>query len=488
MCVLKVCRGGCGNKPAIWIDGGLHGKEWLSPAVVTYLIKELVEGDSNHPELTQNLDWYFLPVHNPDGYVHTQSVQDQNDPKYSDARYWRGTRSTQNNRCKTGKHKWGVDGNRNWDFHWGEVGSSDNPCDSSQTYRGPEAFSEIETRNVRDFLLSHKINIKLFITYHSFSQMVLLPYNYAKCINKTTGECSQKPDNYMKILDLANIGNAALKKKHGREYEVGCSCILYVASGTSQDWAQGVANIPYTYTVELQPNSTVGPWEGFHPPKTVIEPTGEEQWEFVKAIANTIQSNSYRLPRDVKPTNYTLNLTLYLENSTTRGEVAILTKVTKATSRITLHAKATSVRIKEDKVTVEVLKTNGWDTVVVEKQGEDVEKDFHWLQLDQELPKDAQVRLTLPFTGVIKTANKSDDSSMQGIYSSAYDSRETVIGTKFEPTYAREAFPCFDEPNLKATFTLRIGRHKDFRSRSNMASSQVAIFTRPVCLNCCRKE
>jgi aminopeptidase N len=225
----------------------------------------------------------------------------------------------------------------------------------------------------------------------------------------------------------------------------------------------------------------------FNPPATEILPTGEEQWEFVRAIANEIQNNSYRLPRDVKPTNYTLNLTLYLENSTTRGEVAILTKVAKATSRITLHVNATFVRIREDNVTVELRKTNGWDTIVVEKQGQNEVKDFHWLQLDQELPQGAQVMITLPFTGVIKIANESDVSTMQGIYSSAYGSGETVIGTKFEAPYAREAFPCFDEPNLKATFNLSIGRPNDFNSRSNMASSQVAIFTSParppVCLS-----
>jgi len=32
MIVMKVCKGGCGNKPAMWIDSGIHAREWIAPA------------------------------------------------------------------------------------------------------------------------------------------------------------------------------------------------------------------------------------------------------------------------------------------------------------------------------------------------------------------------------------------------------------------------------------------------------------------------
>ena len=57
MVIAKVCKGGCGNKPAMWIDGGIHAREWISPATVMWLLKELVENHEAHPDLLESLDW-----------------------------------------------------------------------------------------------------------------------------------------------------------------------------------------------------------------------------------------------------------------------------------------------------------------------------------------------------------------------------------------------------------------------------------------------
>ena len=74
MRVVKICkgRGGCGQKPAMWIDGGMHAREWISPAVTTYIIKKLLDDKKNkfsNRHLTDKLDWYILPLANPDGYA-----------------------------------------------------------------------------------------------------------------------------------------------------------------------------------------------------------------------------------------------------------------------------------------------------------------------------------------------------------------------------------------------------------------------------------
>ena len=66
----------------MWIDGGIHSREWISPATVTWMLKELVENDAAHPDLTEKMDWYILPVVNPDGYAYTRNGD----------RMWRKTR------------------------------------------------------------------------------------------------------------------------------------------------------------------------------------------------------------------------------------------------------------------------------------------------------------------------------------------------------------------------------------------------------------
>ena len=78
----------------------------------------------------------------------------------------------------------GVDPNRNFDYHWNEIGASDNPC--TDVYAGPRAFSEPETRAIADFISANKDQIKIFIALHSYSQLWLTPWG------KLTGECGRK--------------------------------------------------------------------------------------------------------------------------------------------------------------------------------------------------------------------------------------------------------------------------------------------------------
>ena len=51
---------------------GIHAREWISPAVVMYTVKMLTEELGDNSDLIDNLDWYILPVLNPDGYAYTQ--------------------------------------------------------------------------------------------------------------------------------------------------------------------------------------------------------------------------------------------------------------------------------------------------------------------------------------------------------------------------------------------------------------------------------
>ena len=52
---------------------GIHAREWISPATVTYIINELVNNYEDNKELVDAYDWYILPVHNPDGYEYSHT-------------------------------------------------------------------------------------------------------------------------------------------------------------------------------------------------------------------------------------------------------------------------------------------------------------------------------------------------------------------------------------------------------------------------------
>ena len=137
---------------------------------------------------------YILPVVNPDGYLYTQEHD----------RMWRKTRSPNSGIL----HCTGTDANRNFGYHWGDGGSSGNPC--SDTYMGAAAFSEVETANMRDWLTAHKDTVKFYNNVHSYSQLILLPFGYT----------AEPPPNIDELTRVANIGNDALYAESGQVYEV----------------------------------------------------------------------------------------------------------------------------------------------------------------------------------------------------------------------------------------------------------------------------
>ncbi|PSN31886.1 hypothetical protein C0J52_20823 [Blattella germanica] len=73
MIVIKISSGGSGN-PAVLIDAGIHAREWIVPAMALYIIQQLVENNASNSEITNGLDWYILPVLNPDGYEYSHTT------------------------------------------------------------------------------------------------------------------------------------------------------------------------------------------------------------------------------------------------------------------------------------------------------------------------------------------------------------------------------------------------------------------------------
>lgn len=77
------------NKPIVWIDAGIHAREWIAPATAMYIINKLVnnEDDNDIVDLLHEFDFHILPSANPDGYEYSRNFD----------RFWRKTRSRNRN-------------------------------------------------------------------------------------------------------------------------------------------------------------------------------------------------------------------------------------------------------------------------------------------------------------------------------------------------------------------------------------------------------
>ncbi|CAD5206686.1 unnamed protein product [Bursaphelenchus okinawaensis] len=281
------------KKAKLWIDAGIHAREWISPAVALAFINKLLTGygkDEEITELMDYMDWLVLPVMNPDGYVHT----------FAKNRMWRKNRrpsscykTTMSTMCCVG-----VDLNRNFNWFWATTGSSTDPC--HDTYHGTGPFSESESRSVKEFL--EKTKVDGFMSFHSYSQLWLIPYGHKK---------RTYPEDYSTVLKpLALQATNALGKLYGTKYIAGTGAdLMYEASGASHDFAKGNLQIKYAYLVELRPQNTMFA-NGFLLPEREIVPTCEETWEAVKVVAHAIINDSQegittQIRQTITPAPYT---------------------------------------------------------------------------------------------------------------------------------------------------------------------------------------
>uniref|UniRef100_A0AC35U1J8 ShKT domain-containing protein n=1 Tax=Rhabditophanes sp. KR3021 TaxID=114890 RepID=A0AC35U1J8_9BILA len=266
------------NKRGVWMDSGMHAREWASVHTGLWFIEQLIANygtDSEITEFVDRLNFYIIPVANPDGFEYTKSdITPQ-------IRLWRKNKGEEV--CK--KDKWkrlkccqGVDLNRNFDFHFGEVGSSDQLC--SEIYQGKSAFSEPESRAIRDKLLSPELYGKLdaFISLHTYSQMWIFGWNHQK---------NTFPKDVSDLIKVSKEGINAIRSVYGTEFKSGTGAnILYPSSGGSDDWAKDKANIKYVYLLELRPGEDE--WEGFLLDRNQLIPTGKETWQGIKVVLHAV--------------------------------------------------------------------------------------------------------------------------------------------------------------------------------------------------------
>lgn len=227
------------DEPEIFFNSLIHAREpmameWLM-AFAGYLCQNYGT-DSNVTYIVNNREIWFVPVVNPDGYEYNRL----NYP--SGGGMWR-----KNRRVSPGP----VDLNRNWGYMWGYDNYGSSPTPSSEIYRGPGAFSELETSYLRQFIIAH--HFSYIMNLHTCGNYYLYPYGYGIV------DYSQLPVQRAIGDSLQTYGPFT----HGRAWE-----LLYFVNGESNDWQWGdtVAK-PRAYcgTIELGTDA-----DGFWPAASQI--------------------------------------------------------------------------------------------------------------------------------------------------------------------------------------------------------------------------
>jgi hypothetical protein len=232
---LRVGNAAQPNRPVFMIVGGLHGIEWGSSEIILNLASDLLQGQAvgldygngiqySAPQVQavlQGLDLVLVPLLNPDGRAFSQTSGE----------VWRKNRRPPGQR---GGH-FGVDLNRNFDFLFDladnaagvTVSASDD--ESSWFYRGPTAFSEPETRNVK--ALVEQTEPDWFVDLHSGARCVVYPRSVAPAHAPPL-----PPQDVQAHVHLATRYAQAVAGVSGSAPDVSPGFDLVAASGTSHDW------------------------------------------------------------------------------------------------------------------------------------------------------------------------------------------------------------------------------------------------------------
>lgn len=155
--------------------------------------------------------------------------------------------------------------------------------------------------------------------------------------------------------------------------------------------------------------------------------------------------NPYRLPRHILPRHYAIELEPDLAAGSFVGQVVIDLEVVAETDTIVLNA----VELDIEDVRIEQNDSVPASSILMD---EDLERAEFSLPI---VLQPGPARLFCSFKGIL-------NDKLRGFYRSTWNdeagNEHVIATTQFESTNARRAFPCFDEPDLKASFgvTLRV--------------------------------
>ncbi|XP_050432734.1 uncharacterized protein LOC126840818 [Adelges cooleyi] len=174
-------------------------------------------------------------------------------------------------------------------------------------------------------------------------------------------------------------------------------------------------------------------------------------WVFLTcALVQGLHGLSVHLPEDTVPVSYDLTIAPDFDrgNGTFAGTVDIVILVKSFTSVIVLNSKdldITSIQV-TDRDDRQEIKVNDWIYLV--NPQEQIR-----IKTNTTLEAENKYKLSVKFNGYLR-------NDMTGFYKSSYlinSTRQWVAATQFKATYARSAFPCYDDPRFKTPFNVTVG-------------------------------
>ncbi|NPA69126.1 MAG: T9SS type A sorting domain-containing protein [Chlorobi bacterium] len=244
------------DEPEVLYTALIHAREPESMQQLIWFMWYLLENYDTDNEITyllDNLELYFIPVINPDGYEYNHQTNPDG------GGMWRKNKRDNNNNGSFSEYDDGVDLNRNFSYKWAYDNDGSSPDPTSNTYRGTNAFSEPETQILRDFVNEH--NFLLAHNHHTYSNLLLFPWGYEEI---------HTPDDDI-FRSFANLMTSENGYETGQAWE-----ILYTVNGDANDWMYGEQTSKpeiFAFTQETGNSS-----DGFWPSQDRIIPLCEESY------------------------------------------------------------------------------------------------------------------------------------------------------------------------------------------------------------------
>jgi carboxypeptidase T len=288
------------SEPEVLYTALHHAREPNSMSQMLFYMWYLLENYATNPEakyILDNTELYFVPCVNPDGYLRNEFEAPDG------GGFWR--KNMRDNDDGT----FGVDLNRNYGYQWGfdNIGSS--PDTQSDVYRGPEAFSEPETRLLKLFCEQHQFQFAL--NYHTSGNLLIYPWAWSDTL--------AKPE----FKEYANL----LTEENNYTHGIATQTVGYQVNGNSDDYMFALQNI-MSFTPEV---GTMGFW----PPISEIE-------QFTKANVRMNLLTAQLPLRLALPTNKRLEV-----NTPTQGKALFDLKrfgLTVATFQVSLEPASPAIQ------------------------------------------------------------------------------------------------------------------------------------------------